>query len=175
MKALSIHQPWSWAILHAGKIIENRTWHTTHRGPILIHASKSRASYDAVAPMFAARFGVELPPFAELPTRALVGVVDLLDCVQVAQASRRVRLSPWFEGPVAFVLGNPRPFAEAIPWRGQQRLFEVDAFNHAIAAAVFRAEALQKQRTVQHGPASKDAEPTGVIGSRGTDELEARR
>lgn len=26
--ALSIRQPWAWAILHAGKDIENRDWHT---------------------------------------------------------------------------------------------------------------------------------------------------
>ena len=28
MKALSIRQPWAWAILHAGKDIENRDWRT---------------------------------------------------------------------------------------------------------------------------------------------------
>ena len=40
MKALSGRQPWWWAILHAGKRIENRHWNTHHRGPILLHAAK---------------------------------------------------------------------------------------------------------------------------------------
>ena len=41
MKALSIRQPWAWAILHAGKRVENRDWQGCHyRGPLLIHASK---------------------------------------------------------------------------------------------------------------------------------------
>lgn len=50
MKVLSGRQPWWWAILHAGKRIENRvmvvkgqrrppTWHR-YRGPILLHAAE---------------------------------------------------------------------------------------------------------------------------------------
>ena len=34
MKALSIHQPWAWAILNAGKTVENRTWSTNYQGPL---------------------------------------------------------------------------------------------------------------------------------------------
>lgn len=41
MKALSIRQPWAWAILNAGKRVENRSWQACHyRGPLLIHAAK---------------------------------------------------------------------------------------------------------------------------------------
>lgn len=32
--------PWWWAILHAGKRVENRVWTTSYRGPILLHAAK---------------------------------------------------------------------------------------------------------------------------------------
>jgi len=43
--ALSVRQPWAWAIIHAGKDIENRSWHavdrgTMRRGRIAIHAAK---------------------------------------------------------------------------------------------------------------------------------------
>lgn len=41
MKALSIRQPWAWCIIYAGKDIENRTWATQYRGPVLIHAAKT--------------------------------------------------------------------------------------------------------------------------------------
>jgi len=40
MRALSIRQPWAWAILH-GKDVENRTWVTRVTGEFLIHASKT--------------------------------------------------------------------------------------------------------------------------------------
>jgi hypothetical protein len=40
MKALSLRQPWLWAVLELGKTIENRRWNTKYRGPILLHAAK---------------------------------------------------------------------------------------------------------------------------------------
>lgn len=40
MIALSVRQPWAWAILH-GKHIENRTWRPDFRGRFLLHAGKS--------------------------------------------------------------------------------------------------------------------------------------
>ena len=38
MKVLSIRQPWAWAIVAGFKPVENRTWKTGYRGPLLIHA-----------------------------------------------------------------------------------------------------------------------------------------
>jgi hypothetical protein len=32
LKALTIHQPWAWATINAGKDVENRRWKTTYRG-----------------------------------------------------------------------------------------------------------------------------------------------
>ncbi len=50
MKALSIRQPWIWAILNAGKRIENRSkWRgCSYRGPVLLHAAKGcgRGEFD---------------------------------------------------------------------------------------------------------------------------------
>lgn len=123
MKTLSIHQPWAWAIFDpkASKSIENRTWPTRYRGPLLIHASKSRASYDREK-LFDWRgvYGVEMPPWESLVTGAIIGVADLVDCVPIGQ----VRPTPWTEGPWCWVLENPQTFAEPIPFRGMQGLFE---------------------------------------------------
>lgn len=41
VKTLSIKQPWAWAILNAGKDIENRSRSTSFRGRILIHTGKN--------------------------------------------------------------------------------------------------------------------------------------
>ena len=47
MRAISIRQPWAWAILHAGKRIENRDWRgCSYRGPVLIHAAKTMVLRD---------------------------------------------------------------------------------------------------------------------------------
>jgi ASCH domain len=40
MKALSVRQPWAWLIIAGHKDVENRSWTTTYRGPLLIHAAR---------------------------------------------------------------------------------------------------------------------------------------
>jgi hypothetical protein len=39
MKIITIRQPWAHLIVNGSKNIENRTWPTSYRGPVLIHAS----------------------------------------------------------------------------------------------------------------------------------------
>lgn len=43
MKAISLWQPWAWAVLCLGKDVENRVWRTNHRGPLILHAAQRRA------------------------------------------------------------------------------------------------------------------------------------
>lgn len=40
IRALSLRQPWLWAVTDLGKPIENRRWYTAHRGPFWLHAAK---------------------------------------------------------------------------------------------------------------------------------------
>ena len=47
MKALSIRQPWAELIVAGLKDIENRTWRTDYRGPVLIHAGMKIEPIDA--------------------------------------------------------------------------------------------------------------------------------
>lgn len=52
MKAISIRQPWASLIVLGIKDIENRSWPTSQRGIVLVHASKgmTRSEHeDAVA------------------------------------------------------------------------------------------------------------------------------
>lgn len=119
MKVLSIRQPWAWAILHAGKPIENRSWWTNYRGPALIHAAKgmTRAEF-AEASDFILRVteGVCWAP-KTLPRGGIVGMAEIVDCVVASD-------SPWFFGPFGFVLENckPLPFQ---PCKGKLGFFDV--------------------------------------------------
>lgn len=38
VRAITVRQPWAWAIAHGGKTVENRSRGTKHRGTLLIHA-----------------------------------------------------------------------------------------------------------------------------------------
>jgi hypothetical protein len=41
VRAITVKQPWAWAIAHGGKTIENRSQGTRYRGTLLIHAGKA--------------------------------------------------------------------------------------------------------------------------------------
>lgn len=117
MKIISIRQPWAALIITGGtdvetgaielKDIENRTWATTYRGPVLIHASQRP---DNITPAeIEKRFGVRL--MSDQKLGGVVGVVDLVDCV-------RPHASRWYaSGHFAFVLANARPLP-FVRWKG---------------------------------------------------------
>lgn len=132
MKAISIRQPWVWAILFAGKDIENRDWPTRYRGPILIHASKGMTRYEYEACLATCHRisethpfppGLAMPGFDELQRGGIVGQVEIVDCVSESP-------SPWFFGRYGFVLRNPKllPFR---PLKGALGLFDVPALESA--------------------------------------------
>ena len=114
MKALSIQQPWAQLIVAGLKPIENRTWTTDYRGPLLIHAAQRMSvEIEAVERAFAIKIDRKALHFG-----AIIGRVELVDIVTHSR-------SPWFAGPYGFVLRNPRPM-HPLPWRGRLNLFEVD-------------------------------------------------
>jgi hypothetical protein len=128
MKALSVRVPWWWAILHAGKDVENRDWPTKFRGRILLHASKwwktqeVKEDFRCVMNLAGAR-GFELPylPSAHLlwsSAGCIVGSIEIVDCVSQSN-------SPWFFGDYGFVLKNPIAFEKPIPFKGALGFFEV--------------------------------------------------
>lgn len=109
MKALSIRQPWAWLITHGYKVVENRTWETFYRGPILIHAGKvmTKADYEAACIFMACderirHINAVLPLPKDLERGGIVGCADLVGCV-------RVHPSPFFVGPFGFVMAEAKP------------------------------------------------------------------
>jgi ASCH domain len=101
LPALSVRQPWAWLIVNGLKDIENRSWRTHHRGPLLIHASMSAGGYTEDIEWVERKHGISVP--RELDTGGIVGVVDVLDCAE------RHR-SKWFKkGNFGWVLANPHP------------------------------------------------------------------
>ncbi|MCP4248068.1 MAG: ASCH domain-containing protein [bacterium] len=133
MKALSVNQPWAWLIIHGGKWIENRTWSTTYRGPLAIHAGRSRRWLDdwylpdgtgRDCGLRNADCGLTLPRRDDLIFGAVIGLVDLVDCLPSDHP--RVTGDRWNDGAGwCWVLSNPRPI-EPVTCRGRQRLFDVE-------------------------------------------------
>lgn len=119
--ALSVRQPWAWAIIHAGKDIENRSEGSVRsmrrpRGRIAIHAAKgmTRAEYED-ARDFMGSIGVACPWPDELVRGAIIGSVDVR---AIASAST----SPWFFGPLGLVMVDPAEI-DPIPAAGALGVF----------------------------------------------------
>jgi hypothetical protein len=106
--ALSMKQPWAFAVLHLGKSVENRKWRSSFRGRVVIHASRTTDD-DGMDYIRAAGFA--LP--TRLPTGAYIGEVTISDCVPQSECR-----SPWAFGPWCYLLEEPVSYAEPIPARG---------------------------------------------------------
>lgn len=132
MKALTICQPYAHMIAlpddnDDAKRIENRTWATWHRGPLAIHAGKSREWLDTDR------------HFDDMIFGAVVAVAIVRDCFEVqsiskpreTMPSRIVRDYPWLllhrhvEGPFCWLLAEVRRLAQPITCAGQQGLWTV--------------------------------------------------
>ncbi len=73
IKALSIAGPFPWRIASGKKVIELRSWSTSHRGIILLHSS-SGSGYEHLFPYF----GMSRQ---NCPKFALIGAAKLVDCI----------------------------------------------------------------------------------------------
>lgn len=124
MKCLTIKQPWAYLIFNDSgtnrglKDIENRTWHTKIRGTVAIHTSK-KIDIDVYNGLIEYS-NFKLPPLSELECGKIIGVVDIIDSVEIYP-------SYWKEhGTVGFVLENPKKLVTPIPLKGQLGFFNLN-------------------------------------------------
>ena len=137
---LTIRQPWAWAIAHAGKDIENRSWATRHRGPLLIHAGKripDNTDFSDLVELLELSAGADLDracrllaelDHAELAYGAIVASARLADCVAASE-------SLWFVGPHGWVLSDVRPVERPVARPGRQGIFRTEVLRSRIGRA----------------------------------------
>src|SRR3990167_9867766 len=122
MKALSLWRPWSWAVLHADKRVENRSWVPPYAllGTwVAIHAAQ-RWDSGGFQDMRAGEFG----PLArcvpdEIPT-GIVGAARITN-VMLAMYVHSV----WAFGPWCWRLDDVVVLPKPIPCKGRQGLWDV--------------------------------------------------
>lgn len=130
MKALTICQPYADLIAIGEKRVENRSWPTRYRGPIAVHAGKSR------------RWLVELSPPPEMVLGAVVAIAEIVDVLHIDEIMRGthdqrhpwLRQHPHTEGDWCWVLDNVQRLASPIPCKGAQGLWNF-AHENAIRKA----------------------------------------
>lgn len=126
MRAITVRQPWAWAIIHGGKGVENRTRNLAgdYRGTVAIHAGLAPFEQDNMASRaHRAAHGSEIP--TQLTFGAIIGIARLW---AVHQATPGDLCCPrgstnWGEPDVWHLcLTDPRP-VDPIPCRGQLGLW----------------------------------------------------
>jgi hypothetical protein len=142
MRALSVRQPWAWAIACAGKTVENRTWPTRYTGEVAIHASKA-CDEVAVMPTPEA-LGLFMDAVLDdmrggvpaLAAGVVIAVAQLAGCHPHPDAdsgcyrdsgdSRWPACSPWaVPGQWHWQLVSVRPLPEPVPCRGALGLWRL--------------------------------------------------
>lgn len=124
LKVLTIDPLWVWAIAERIKLVENRTWSTRHRGPLGIHASKNTRR-EEFARQWILSNTIYTPPDSEYLAREyagrLIGVVDLVDCVELAEVPERER--EFAIGPVCWRLANFARYNYPVQLTGKQGIW----------------------------------------------------
>lgn len=115
MKTLSVRQPWAQLLINGAKTIETRTWKTSYRGRLGIHAGLQT---DHLGPWY--KFAHDVV----LPLGALVGSVELVDCRPMTKADEDAALCDWREGLFAWVVAVPAR-RDAIPMKGRLGLWDL--------------------------------------------------
>jgi hypothetical protein len=132
--ALSIRQPWAWAIVNGHKNIENRAWtgpsrklDREFRGFFAVHASVGMTRHEyAFAMQYMAKLGVTCPMPADLQRGGIVGTATIHDVLwprgrfQVEWACQNI---PWFIGPIGLKLAEGMP-TDFIAAKGQLGWFK---------------------------------------------------
>jgi hypothetical protein len=126
MKAITVRPPWSWAIAHGGKLVENRTWSRTWRGQLAIHAGQRWDWDGADSPLVQQAWrdaGWDVyhldPSHHAMTLGAIVAVADLVYVCIVQGARTDCDCGPWaVPGQCHWNLTNVQALAEPISCRG---------------------------------------------------------
>ena len=126
-RALTVRQPWAWAIASGVKDVENRGWSiTTPRGWLAVHAAATPADAreGARCAQLLAAAGVAAPAEAQLARSAVVAVVYVHDVLPPQQAVA----SAWAQ-PRCFhwLLRDARALKTPVPCSGQIQLWELSS------------------------------------------------
>lgn len=139
MKALSLKQPWATLIAVGAKHIETRSWSTTYRGPLAIHASKSISLAEASLCCEEAFRGAletgsywfdgtyKRNPF-RLPLSAVIAIAMLVDVRQITTSNipgePERSFGAYAPGRYAWMLCDILSLLEPFPARGSLGLWE---------------------------------------------------
>jgi hypothetical protein len=136
--ALSLKHPWAWAVVCAGKSIENRKWNTKFRGEFCVHASKtcSQSYYEDAVAWMLEHAGLrisQIPPRDALTYGGILGVSTIIGVLppdltgSSARPSVQKRERWHMLDQFGFVLEETQP-TKFVPCPGRLGFFDVSKY-----------------------------------------------
>ena len=130
MRAISLWEPWATAIAVGAKKIETRGWPTSYRGPLAIHAAKTRAHVEFLFTIHAEPLRKEGITLVEhLAFGCVVATCRLEMCVRTEHARRNLSdielgLGNYEDGRFAWMLKDVVRLPKPIPARGARMFWD---------------------------------------------------
>jgi hypothetical protein len=127
-KALSLKQPWLDCVLFLGKGVENRTWRTNYRGPVVLHASRGwDKSGEAYVRKVWRGSEVELNRFICAAWWRRGGFYGIANIVDVVPLDLFISKDHWAFGPQCWILKDVQPVKMSVAVKGSLGLWKVPA------------------------------------------------
>ncbi|MGP1718591.1 MAG: hypothetical protein ACTS9Y_15570 [Methylophilus sp.] len=129
LKALSLKQPFAWLIANGYLLVDDRSWGTQYRGPILIHASKGL--YEAYYQHIRSNTDVPIPDRDKLEYGGVVGIANLVLCSKPGELpagisrEQRAHFGGVHQEYFGFLFEQARPLP-LLPCAGKLGIFEID-------------------------------------------------
>lgn len=150
MKAITLWQPWASLLACGAKEFETRSWATSYRGPIAIHAAAKKPSgiWGAIEPIIdRVRELLHITDPDELPRGAVIATAELVGCYKIVRyggrglsgndpgwidddekgiyfpSEQELMFGDWTPGRYAWELADVKILPEPIPVKGMQGLW----------------------------------------------------
>lgn len=131
LKALTLAQPWASLVACGAKKIETRSWKTSYRGPLAIHAAKgfpkSAQNLFYEFPIYPALDAVK---HGDLPRGSIIAIAKLVACLEITPAFvegltfTEKCFGDYGPGRYAWILQDATSFPEPIPAKGALSLWD---------------------------------------------------
>ena len=163
MRIITLWQPWATLIALGLKQYETRSWTTSYRGKLAIHAAKRPVKKDELASIAYNSIGhltYEALADIEYPLGAILAIVELKNCWRMIDHIDNLQAVPssviidtntvlekavgdWQHGRYAWRLEDIQPLLHPVPFKGGQGLRKLDdaAVLSAIASQLASQEA----------------------------------
>lgn len=133
MKAITLWQPWASLMAIKAKQYETRSWATTYRGPLAIHAAAKSPQAELelceIEPFKSVLHRAGIVSANELPFGAIIAVATMAECIYINEefihtimGTTECEFGDFEIGRYAWRLENVRRIMP-IPAKGRQRLW----------------------------------------------------